>query len=83
MDSRQNTIKGIVRPPKYGERYFPLVQVEKINGRDPEFIRDRVPFEHLTPLFPSENLILLDIQKKVHQLGLWIYFHLLVKDREV
>ena len=50
-----DTIKGIVRPPKYGERYFPLVQVEKINGRDPEFIRDRVPFEHLTPLFPSEK----------------------------
>ena len=50
-----DTIKGIVRPPKHGERYFPLVQVEKINGRDPEFIRDRVPFEHLTPLFPSEK----------------------------
>ena len=50
-----DTIKGVVRPPKYGERYFPLVQVEKINGRDPEFIRDRVPFEHLTPLFPSEK----------------------------
>ena len=44
-----------MRPPKHGERYFPLVQVEKINGRDPEFIRDRVPFEHLTPLFPSEK----------------------------
>tara|TARA_B100001287_G_scaffold275947_1_gene285139 strand:- start:12392 stop:13966 length:1575 start_codon:yes stop_codon:yes gene_type:complete len=50
-----DTIKGIVRPPKYGERYFPLVQVEKINGRDPEYIRDRVPFEYLTPLFPSEK----------------------------
>ncbi len=50
-----DTIKGVVRPPKHGERYFPLVQVEKINGRDPEFIRDRVPFEHLTPLFPSEK----------------------------
>ena len=50
-----DTIKGIVRPPKYGERYFPLVQVEKINGREPEYIRDRVPFEHLTPLFPSEK----------------------------
>jgi len=44
-----------VRPPKYGERYFPLVEVEKINGRDPEYIRDRVPFESLTPLFPSEK----------------------------
>ncbi len=50
-----DTIKGVVRPPKHGERYFPLVKVEKINGRDPEFIRDRVPFEHLTPLFPSEK----------------------------
>jgi transcription termination factor Rho len=50
-----DTIKGVVRPPKYGERYFPLVQVEKINGRDPEYIRDRVPFEYLTPLFPSEK----------------------------
>ena len=50
-----DTIKGIVRPPKYGERYFPLVEVEKINGRDPEYIRDRVPFESLTPLFPSEK----------------------------
>ena len=50
-----DTIKGTVRPPKFGERYFPLVEVEKINGRDPEFIRDRVPFESLTPLFPSEK----------------------------
>ena len=50
-----DTIKGIVRPPKFGERYFPLVEVEKINGRDPEYIRDRVPFESLTPLFPSEK----------------------------
>ena len=50
-----DTIKGIVRPPKYGERYFPLVEVDKINGRDPEYIRDRVPFESLTPLFPSEK----------------------------
>ena len=50
-----DTIKGVVRPPKYGERYFPLVEVDKINGRDPEYIRDRVPFESLTPLFPSEK----------------------------
>ena len=50
-----DTIKGIVRPPKYGERYFPLVEVDKINGREPEYIRDRVPFESLTPLFPSEK----------------------------
>jgi len=50
-----DTIRGTVRPPKYGERYFPLIQVDKINGRDPEFIRDRVPFQYLTPLFPSEK----------------------------
>ena len=50
-----DTIKGVVRPPKFGERYFPLVEVDKINGRDPEYIRDRVPFESLTPLFPSEK----------------------------
>jgi transcription termination factor Rho len=50
-----DTIRGTVRPPKYGERYFPLIQVDKINGRDPENIRDRVPFQFLTPLFPSEK----------------------------
>jgi transcription termination factor Rho len=50
-----DTIRGVVRPPKYGERYFPLVQVDKINGRNPENIRDRVPFQYLTPLFPSEK----------------------------
>ena len=50
-----DTIRGMIRPPKYGERYFPLTQVDKINGRDPEFIRDRVPFQYLTPLFPSEK----------------------------
>jgi transcription termination factor Rho len=50
-----DTIRGMIRPPKYGERYFPLTQVDKINGRDPEYIRDRVPFQYLTPLFPSEK----------------------------
>jgi len=50
-----DTIRGGVRPPKVGERYFPLINVEKINGRTPEFIRDRVPFQYLTPLFPSEK----------------------------
>ena len=50
-----DTIRGMVRPPKYGERYFPLIQVDKINGRNPENIRDRVPFQYLTPLFPSEK----------------------------
>lgn len=50
-----DTVEGPIRPPKEGEKYFPLVRVEKINGRDPEFVRDRVPFEHLTPLFPDEK----------------------------
>lgn len=50
-----DTVLGSVRPPKEGERYFPLVKIDKINGRDPEFIRDRVPFKYLTPLFPDEK----------------------------
>lgn len=50
-----DVVEGVIRPPKEGEKYFPLVKVEKINGRDPAFIRDRVPFEHLTPLFPDEK----------------------------
>jgi len=50
-----DVVVGPIRPPKEGEKYFPLVKVEKINGRDPEFVRDRVPFDHLTPLFPSEK----------------------------
>ena len=50
-----DVVEGIIRPPKEGEKYFPLVKVSKINGRDPAFIRDRVPFEHLTPLFPDEK----------------------------
>ena len=48
-------MEGVIRPPKEGEKYFPLVKVGKINGRDPAFVRDRVPFEHLTPLFPDEK----------------------------
>jgi transcription termination factor Rho len=50
-----DTVKGTIRPPKEGEKYFPLVKVESINGRDPSYIRDRVPFQYLTPLFPSEK----------------------------
>ncbi len=50
-----DVVDGIIRPPKEGEKYFPLVKVSKINGRDPAFVRDRVPFEHLTPLFPDEK----------------------------
>lgn len=50
-----DSIKGTIRPPKEGEKYFPLIKVEEINGRSPEFIRDRVPFDYLTPLFPEEK----------------------------
>ena len=54
-----DTIKGTVRPPKSGEKYFPLIQIESINGKDPSIVRDRVPFEHLTPLFPFEKFNLI------------------------
>ena len=50
-----DTVTGSIRPPKEGEKYFPLIKVTKINGRSPEYVRDRVPFEHLTPLFPDEK----------------------------
>ncbi|WP_395057959.1 transcription termination factor Rho [Flavobacterium sp.] len=50
-----DTVKGVVRPPKEGEKYFPLVKVLKINGHDPQVVRDRVSFEHLTPIFPTEK----------------------------
>ena len=50
-----DVVEGPVRPPKTGEKFFPLIKVNKINGREPNEIRDRVPFEHLTPLFPDEK----------------------------
>jgi transcription termination factor Rho len=50
-----DTVKGTIRPPKEGEKYFPLIKVLEINGRSPDYIRDRVPFDHLTPLFPNEK----------------------------
>ncbi len=50
-----DTIKGSIRPPREGEKFFPLVKVESINGRHPSYIRDRVPFQYLTPLFPDEK----------------------------
>ncbi len=53
-----DTVNGAIRPPKEGEKYFPLIKVNKINGRSPEYVRDRVPFEHLTPLFPDEKFSL-------------------------
>jgi len=51
-----DTVRGSIRPPKEGEKYFPLVRVEAINGRIPAEVRDRVPFDYLTPLFPTERL---------------------------
>ena len=51
-------VEGPIRPPREGEKYFPLVKVDKINGRFPEEVRDRVPFDHLTPLFPDEKFML-------------------------
>ena len=50
-----DTITGTIRPPKEGEKYFPLIKISEINGRSPQYIRDRVPFDHLTPLFPEEK----------------------------
>ena len=51
-----DTVRGSIRPPKEGEKYFPLVRVEAINGQNPAEVRDRVPFDFLTPLFPTERL---------------------------
>ncbi len=53
-----DTVSGSIRPPREGEKYFPLVHVDEINGLKPEFVRDRVQFEYLTPLFPSEKFCL-------------------------
>ena len=58
-----DTVKGTIRPPKEGEKYFALIKVESINGKSPELVRDRVSFEHLTPLFPEEKLNLCDNPK--------------------
>lgn len=52
-------VRGTIRPPKEGEKYFPLIKVESINGRTPDFVRDRVPFDHLIPIFPDEKFNLL------------------------
>ena len=54
-----DTVTGEIRPPKVGDKYFPLVKIKYINGRTPEFIRDRIPFDFLTPLFPDEKFNLL------------------------
>ena len=57
-----DTVSGFVRPPREGDKFFPLVKIDRINGRDPEWVRDRVPFKFLTPLFPDEkfNLVAKD-----------------------
>ncbi len=60
-----DTVLGEVRPPKEGEKYFPLIKVNKINGLSPNVVRDRVSFEHLTPLFPNEKFNLADKQSTV------------------
>ena len=54
-----DTVTGEIRPPREGDKYFPLVKIKYINGRTPEFIRDRIPFDFLTPLFPNEKFNLL------------------------
>ena len=60
-----DTVLGSVRPPKEGEKYFPLIKVDKINGLDPKVVRDRVSFEHLTPLFPQEKFNLANKQSTI------------------
>ena len=60
-----DTVLGQVRPPKEGEKYFPLIKVNKINGLGPEVVRDRVSFEHLTPLFPDEKFNIADRESSI------------------
>src|SRR5690606_19528265 len=60
-----DTVLGSIRPPKEGEKYFPLIKVNKINGIDPQIVRDRVSFEHLTPLFPQEKFNLAERQSTI------------------
>lgn len=60
-----DTVLGNVRPPKEGEKYFPLIKVNKINGLDPQVVRDRVSFEHLTPLFPKEKFNIAEKQSTI------------------
>ena len=60
-----DTVKGVVRPPKEGEKFFPLVKVLKINGHDPQVVRDRISFEHLTPVFPDEKFKLAEKQATI------------------
>jgi transcription termination factor Rho len=61
-----DTVTGTIRPPKEGEKYFPLIKVVEINGRNPDYIRDRVPFDYLTPLFPNEKFTLIKPGEKTN-----------------
>lgn len=60
-----DTVVGAIRPPREGEKYFPLIKVDTINGRSPEVVRDRVPFKYLTPLFPNERFNLAGKSKNI------------------
>ncbi|UAB84199.1 transcription termination factor Rho [Zunongwangia sp. SCSIO 43204] len=60
-----DTVLGQIRPPKEGEKYFPLIKINKINGLDPQVVRDRVSFEHLTPLFPKEKFNIADKESSI------------------
>lgn len=60
-----DTVQGQIRPPKEGEKYFPLIKINKINGLDPQVVRDRVSFEHLTPLFPKDKFNIAEKQSSI------------------
>ncbi|WP_415375523.1 transcription termination factor Rho [Patiriisocius sp. Uisw_017] len=60
-----DTVLGVVRPPKEGEKYFPLIKVNRINGQNPNVVRDRISFEHLTPLFPQEKFNISEKQSTI------------------
>ncbi|MFT5751799.1 MAG: transcription termination factor Rho [Flavobacteriales bacterium] len=60
-----DTVLGVIRPPKEGEKYFPLIKVSQINGLSPNIVRDRVSFEHLTPLFPTEKFNIAERQSSI------------------
>lgn len=67
-----DTIVGVIRPPKEGEKYFPLIKVKEINGQDPAVVRDRVPFDYLTPLFPFEKINIVNPAAKNNSLSVRI-----------
>ena len=60
-----DNVVGTIRPPKEGEKYFPLIRVTEINGREPEVVRDRIPFDYLTPLFPDEKFTICQGKKQL------------------